>query len=161
MRAAKRAPGLAPFAAFVALLGSAGCERSLPPDAFEPVRTAGGLTVYLGVLPAALIRGHDAGTPGAMHAAPDTTPATHHVMVAAFDAAGGARITDATVTATVADRGGAPATRRLEPMTVAGAATYGSFFALAKGDAPVAITIRIERAGQAPVRVEFAYRHGP
>lgn len=156
---ASRASGLTLAAAL--MLGLAACSRSPAPLDFEPVRTAGGLTVYLGVLPATLIRGHDAGTPGAMHAAPDATPATHHVTVAAFDAASGARITDATVTATVADRSGAPATRRLEPMTVAGAATYGSFFAFAKGDATVAISIRIERAGQAPVRVEFAYRHGP
>lgn len=159
MRNASRVSGLTLAAAL--MLGPAACSRSPPPGELEPVRTAGGLTVYLGVLPAALIRGHDAGTSGAMHAAPGPTSATHHVTVAAFDAASGARITDATVIATVAERIGAPATRRLEPMTVAGAATYGNFFALAKGDAPVAIAIRIERAGQVPVRVEFAYRHGP
>ena len=161
MRAANRAASLALFAAFVALLGSAGCERSLPPDAFDPVRTAGGLTVYLGVLPGALIRGHDAGTPAAMHGGARTTPATHHVTVAVFDAATGARITDAIVTAAVSERLGAPTTRRLERMTVAGALTYGNFFTLSSGDAPVTIGIRIERGGRAPVQLQFAYRHGP
>jgi hypothetical protein len=156
MRTAERAA----LVLTIAALTVGACAREVDQAQFEPTRTVGGLTVYLGVVPAALIRGHAVGTTDAMHVQ-EPGAAAHHVMVAVFDGANGARITDAQVTATVADTVGAPETRRLEPMTVAGATTYGNFFDLTDGDRPAAIDVEIARPGRTTVHARFAWRHGP
>ena len=72
----------------------------------SPYKVAGGLAVYLGVMPAELIIGHAKGHAEAeMHGGTPAGPHVHHVMVAIFDDASGRRITDAVVTARVAGVG--------------------------------------------------------
>jgi hypothetical protein len=124
-------------------------------------QTADGLAIYLGVLPAAMIQGHQThpeermhgGVPGGRHA--------YHVVAAVFDELTGERIENAMVQARVVPRGLAAETRALEPMEIAGTVTYGNYFTMG-GDDPYRIEISITRSGAGtPVVVDFSYRHGP
>ena len=66
----------------------------------ELSKTVDGLTVYLGVVPAEIIKGpglHSLEQP--MHGRIPRGPHEYHVIAALFDAASGARVSDATVTA--------------------------------------------------------------
>jgi hypothetical protein len=125
-----------------------------------PFKIAGGLAVYLGVIPAEMIAGHPKGHAEAeMHGGVPSGRHVHHVMVAIFDAASGQRITDAVVTASVAGLGLAGTEKTLEPMTIAHAVTYGNYFDLPGRDR-YRIRIEITRPGAArPVKVEFEYDH--
>jgi hypothetical protein len=123
-------------------------------------RSAGDLAVYLGVLPAAMIQGHQRGYPEeAMHGGVPSGRHSYHIVVAVFDATAGARIEDVVVEARVAEPGLAGVARRLEPMVIADTVTYGNYFQL-PGDGPYRIDLSITRPGLAtPVRVEFAYEN--
>ncbi len=125
-----------------------------------PYRIAGELAVYLGVIPAEMIKGHPKGHPEAeMHGGVPSGRHVHHVMVAIFDDASGQRITDAVVTASVAGLGLAGTEKTLKPMTIADALTYGTYFNLPGRDR-YRIRIEITRPGAAqPVKVEFEYDH--
>jgi hypothetical protein len=95
-----------------------------------------GLVVYLGVLPAAMVKGHDSthaettmhgGTPAGLH--------EYHLLVAVFEAATGERVEDATVTAMITGLGHVGGTRTaLEPMKIADTTTYGNFVDLPGSD---------------------------
>jgi hypothetical protein len=124
-------------------------------------KTAVGIVVYLGVLPAAMVRGHaghrgDAG----MHGGVPRGRSEHHLVVAAFDAASGVRIEDADVNATVSEPGHIAQTRlRLEPMRVADTITYGGFAAMPYAG-HYTISVEVRRPGaEEPARVEFHYQH--
>ncbi|MCI0363894.1 MAG: hypothetical protein L0219_08435 [Phycisphaerales bacterium] len=125
-----------------------------------PYKVAGGLAVYLGVLPAEMITGHTEGhTEAEMHGGVPSGRHVHHVMVAIFDEASGQRITDAVVGALVAGIGLAGIEKTLDPMTIADAVTYGNYFNLPGRDR-YRIRIEITRPGATrPVRVEFEYDH--
>jgi hypothetical protein len=124
-------------------------------------KIAQGLSVYLGVLPAALVgRGdmedhpeaemHD-GAPGGGH--------DQHVMVAVFDAATGERVEDAIVEARVTPLGLAGVRRVLDPMVIADTITYGNYFTM-RGDGPYRIAVSVMPAGAPrPVVLEFSYDH--
>jgi hypothetical protein len=140
----------------VVMAGVVGCGRedNLPRDE----QTVDGVTIYLGIVPAALVQGHSntPGNPQALHGGTPSGSASHHVMVALFDAVTGARITDARVEA---GTGGGPHERPLEPMEVNGLMTYGNFFAL--DDRRVRrIRVEITLPGRpTPIEASFSYRH--
>ena len=92
-------------------------------------RTAGGLTVYLGVMPAEIVKGQPP-----MHGGAPAGPHEHHIVVAIFDAASAARVSDATVTAKVSGLGLSGSEKTLEPMSIANTITYGGFFNLPGAD---------------------------
>jgi hypothetical protein len=123
-------------------------------------KTAGGLTIYLGVLPAAMIQGHAKDHPEAtMHGGIPRGPHAYHVLAAVFDAESGERIEDATVDARVTPLGLATVTRGLEPMFIAGIVTYGNYFTM-RGDGPYQITFSARTPEVVePVIVEFIYEH--
>jgi len=94
-----------------------------------------------------------------MHGGVPRRPHQHHLVVALFDAATGARITDADVTALVSGAGHRDDRKRLEAMVIADTTTYGQYF-----DFPDAgrYTIRVDvrRGNQAaPVTARFTYQH--
>jgi hypothetical protein len=110
---------------------------------------ADGIMVYLGVVPAEVVLGHAPQHPEAqMHGGPPEQPQRYHVMVALFEAASGARISNATVTARVSELALAVTEKRLELMTIAGAATYGNYFPMSNAG-PYRIEVRIRRPGVA------------
>jgi hypothetical protein len=128
-------------------------------------KTAGGLAVYLGVLPAAMVQGHPKDhAEDAMHGGVPSGRHAVHLMAAVFEAANGARIEDAAVEASVTPIADAAAhvagvTRRLEPMVIAGTVTYGNYFTM-RGDGPYRIVLTISQAEAAKSLIlEFSYDH--
>lgn len=123
-------------------------------------RTTNGLTVYLGVLPAAMIQGHDPEhTEATMHGGVPSGVHAYHVMIAVFETESGERIEDATVEAEVTPLGLAGTRRRLEPMIIAGATTYGNHFTMRwDGQYKVAIAVTTTEFAE-PVTFEFTYEH--
>jgi hypothetical protein len=115
-----------------------------------------GVEVYFGIVPAQLVRGHPKEHPeGEMHGG--VSAGENHIMVALFERASGQRITDAEVTAAVSGKGMKRLRKRLEPMTVAGAQTYGNYFAM-PGAGPYRIEVEIRRPGAArALRASFTW----
>jgi len=130
----------------------------------EEYKTAGGLAVYLGVVPAELVKGprqHSADQP--MHGGTPMGSHEYHVVVAVYDSVSNMRITDATVTAKVSGLGLAGPQKTLEQMKVPGTIadgdniTYGAFFNLTSDIYTFQVSVR--RPGTQPVMLEFKYDH--
>ena len=122
-------------------------------------KTAGGLAVYLGVLPAAMVRGHQTHPEERMHGGVPSGPHVYHVVAAVFDASTGKRIENAKVEARVTPRRLLGEARALEPMEIAGTVTYGNYFTMGGSD-PYRIQLSITPTiGGPTVEVEFTYRH--
>ena len=115
---------------------------------------AGGIAVYLGVMPAEVLRAHLERYPRHEGTKIPAGKNVYHVLLALFDHATGARITDADVFATVAPLGLGAASKRLEGTTVAGVVTYCNYFPMSVGESYV-IRARIRRPGTAEVAAEF------
>jgi hypothetical protein len=121
-------------------------------------RTADGISVYLGVMPAAIIRGHPQQHPEAtMHGGPGSGW-DRHVVIALFNAKTFERITDADVTATVEGLGHVGrVTKKLERMDIADAITFGGYFPF-QGTDKYKIRVEIKIAGRdKPTIVTFDY----
>ena len=91
-------------------------------------QTVDDLTVYLGIVPAPITRGHrseHAGEAGA--AAPLRSIHDIHVIAAVFSKNSGERIRNVSVSAKFQGQRGRAWTIPLRPMTVNGALTYGGF----------------------------------
>ena len=149
--------GWAPAVAIAFLLTSCGGRADLPRD----TQVVDGLTIDIGVVPAALVQGHatDPANPAAMHGGTPSGGASHHLVVALFDTKTGARIADARVRAAVGHRSyDHEPDKPLEPMQIAGTTTYGGFFQMPDGDRWT-IHLSIERPGARPVQAQFAYEH--
>lgn len=146
------------LAAVAVAAGVLGCARDA--DLPRSEQTVEGVKIYLGIVPAALVQGHSTtpGDPQALHGGTPAGSDSNHVMVALFDAASGARITDARVSASI---GGGSAAKPLEPMEVNGLMTYGNFFALSSPEVR-RIHVEILAVGKpAPIEADFAYGHQP
>jgi len=101
----------------------------------ERHQLVGGMSIYLGVIPAQLTQEH----PG-MHGSGVDKRHSYHVLVALFDAKSGQRITDAKVKATVSPLGMGGDTKKLEPMR-GEPLSYGNYFTLHR---PERYRIRVE-----------------
>lgn len=115
-----------------------------------------GIAIYFGMVPAELVRGHPREHPeSGMHGGAPVGES--HLMVALFDAKTGNRITEARIVANVTGDAGAKLEKRLEPMTVAGALTFGNYFYLS-GSGPYRIDLQILLPGRStPVRARFEW----
>lgn len=88
-----------------------------------------GVTIYYAVLPAEMLRNYPPGSQeGRMHGGVPSGRHVHHLQIALFDATTGARITDASVVATVTETGLGGVERALEPFQIGEALTYGGYF---------------------------------
>jgi hypothetical protein len=120
-----------------------------------------GVTVYLGVLPSEMVRGHPAGHPEAsMHGGPTGRRGEHHVLISLFDARG-ARLENMEAQARVGEIGLSAVKKALEPMQIAGAITYGNFFAMPK---PGSYSIELDwrpKGEKTWTHAVFIYRHPP
>lgn len=120
-------------------------------------KTAGGMTVYVGVVPAEIVKGSGKEPP--MHGGVPRGAHQYHLVAAVFDAAGGARVADAAVNAQISGIGLSGEKKKLEPMEIANTTSYGGFFDLPGRDL-YTIRLTIERPGQPrPVDMEFKYDH--
>lgn len=130
-------------------------------DLVNESRQAGGMTFYLGVVPAEIVQGHPPGhAERDMHKGPPSGASKYHVMVAIFDAKTGERVTDAEVRARVESVGLMQGQEKaLEPMPIANAVTYGNFFDMS-GRGTFRINLRVRRPGKdRPVEVRFEHVH--
>ena len=121
-----------------------------------------GITIYYATIPAEIIRGHPQEHPEAtMHGGIPRSLHAYHVMVALFDAKTFQRITDADVTANVAEAGFAGEKKRLEKFTVADAVTFGNYFEM-RPNIGYRVIITVKTPGSKDeARVEFQFKHGP
>jgi len=115
-----------------------------------------GVAIYLGFVPAGIVRGHPGEHPeSAMHGGAVT--GDQHVMIALFDDKSGARIADAEVYVSVKGPKGFHAEKKLEPMLVASAASYGNYFSpYAPGSYRIALRIRLPGATR-DIRATFTW----
>jgi hypothetical protein len=125
-----------------------------------PYKTADGLAVYIGVIPAEIVRGHPSGhAEQTMHGGAPIGVHEYHVVAAVFDATSGARVSDAAVTAQISGLGLSGTKTKLDRMEIANTISYGGFFDLPGRDL-YTIRLTIERLGQPnPVSLEFKYDH--
>ena len=141
--------------AIVALLGGLciTCGFGVAADAAEAdqSKTAGGVTVYLGAVPAEIVKGLAAGsrTERPMHGGIPKGPHEYHLVAAVFDAAGDARISDAVVVAQVSGLELSGGKMKLGPMQISGTTTYGGFVDLPELDL-YTVKLTVERSGVSP-----------
>ena len=110
----------------------------------ENSQTVDGHTVYLGVVPAEFVKGHEPAHPEReMHGGAPYRRGQFHVMIAIFETATGKRVTDARLVARVSEPGLAPVQKKLEPMEISGAMSFGNYFAMG-GAGPYRIKLAIE-----------------
>jgi len=128
----------------------------------EQSKTAGGLAVYLGVVPAEIVKGPSAQI--LLSKGPhdynitSKSPHEYQIVAAVFDAASGERVSDAVVTAEVSGLGLTGGKEKLEPMQIAGSMAYGGFFELPGSDR-YTVKLTVERTGASPVDLQFKYDH--
>jgi hypothetical protein len=146
---------------------AAGLAFAAPADAgvVDGVRAVDGLTIYLGVVPAAMTRAHaPQHTERTMHGGGAARRSIHdvHLLVAVFNSASGERLRNVTVTASIHGTGRNLGTVPLKPMTVNGALTYGGYAKLG-WEEDVMILVDIWRPGRTPrtstVTAQFDYNH--
>jgi len=114
------------------------------PARAEHSKTVDGHTVYLGIVPAELVKGHEPGhLERDMHGGVPSRRGQYHVMVVIFETASGKRVTDASVIARVSEPGLAPMQKKLEPMVIAGAMSFGNYFPMG-GLGPYSIKVTFE-----------------
>jgi hypothetical protein len=122
-------------------------------------KTVNGVTFYLGVMPAEIVRGHPKEHPeSTMHGSPPKGSGSQHIVVALFDAKTGQRITDAKVSGRVAQLGLAADHKDLDPMQIAGSISYGNFYAMPNGGIYKIRVIATRKGESRQIEAEFEYR---
>ncbi len=141
-------------AALIALAGTASAQTT------SDFAEVDGVTIYLAVLPAEMLRGFPSGSEESrMHGGVPRGKHIHHVQVALFDTQTGDRIDGAQVTATVAEIGLGGVTKTLQPFTIGDALTYGQYFEFEKRlhfDVNIRATLP---GGKRVVETTFDYEH--
>ena len=119
-------------------------------------KTVDGMSIYLGIIPAQLIRGHEK-----MHADGNNIKNkahTYHVLIAIFDNNSKKRITDAKLKATVIPLGMKGKIKNLEPMR-GDLLSYGNYFSMPELTL-YQIIIEIQRKDKKVKSVvEFTFKH--
>lgn len=147
-------------------IGAASLALAPPAGAgvVDGMRTVDGLTVYLGVVPAAVTRAHAPQHPErTMHGGP-AKAGIHdvHLLVAVFNRATGERLRNVAVTARIHGAGKNRGTVPLSAMTINGVLTYGAYTSLGLAE-DVMISVDIKRPGRTPrtgiVTAQFEYAH--
>lgn len=121
-------------------------------------KTAGGISAYIGVVPAEIVKGpppHSAERP--MHGGAPRGRHEYHVVAALYDAVSNARIVDATVTAQASGIGLSGSEKTLEPMKIAETVTYGGYFNLPADLYTIRLTV--SRPGAQAVVLDFKFDH--
>jgi len=147
--------GFAAIAAAIAQPASAGVV--------DGVKTVDDLTVYLGVVPAAIAQGHKAEFATAVQGGlPRSSIHNVHLVAAVFNKDSGARIRDIQVRARIHGTNQNRWTVNLRPMLVNGKLTYGGFTNLG-AEQDVMISIDVMRRGRTVAThvttAQFEYVH--
>ncbi len=123
--------------------------------------TVEGVLAYLGVLPAAIVRGHpESHGEGSMHGGAPEGRHRYHLVVAIFDAQSGKRIESAQVSVKIMGLGHEGATRLdLDPMAIANSITWGTYVNLPGSDV-YDLTFEVKLPGRtATITFPFRYAH--
>lgn len=121
-------------------------------------RTVGGLSVYLGIVPAEIVNGPSFDVrERSMHGGASGRSHEYHVVAAVYESASKARVSDATVTAKASGLGLSGYEKTLEPMKIADTITYGGFFNLPTDLYTIRLTV--QRPGSKPVTMDFKFDH--
>ena len=117
-----------------------------------------GITIYVGIVPAQIIRGQSMDHAEGMHGG-SAKGEQYHLLVVLLDAKTGQRIIDAEVEASVAEFGRTGPTLPLSLMKVAESITYGNYFSLG-ASGPFRIDLRIKRPNTSHVvQAQFEHTH--
>lgn len=132
--------------------GTAVKAAATPASAPVPLanhRTAGGMEIFLGIVPAESARVQPPGPRGRGY---------YHVNVSLQDSVTRIEIRDAQVEVRAANPVTGGETKKLEQMTVNNATSYGNFFRM-PGKEPYTIAVQIRRPGaMPPVEVKFDFK---
>lgn len=121
-------------------------------------KTIGGYSIHVGVVSAGIMAFRDDHGELRMHGGVPAGLDQHHVLVSLFDAASGARVADAEITARVYGPR-EPEEKRLQHVPLGGEIAYGNFFRMRQGER-YRIELMVRRAGSAEVvTAGFDYRH--
>lgn len=144
----------------LSLLLLSGLTNATVADAGNGSKIVDDVQIFMGILPAEMIQGHPQDHPeNSMHGGQPTASGEYHIVIAIFDATSGTRITDANATAQVSEIGLAGNQKKLNPMLIAGAMTYGNYFTM-PGNGPFRISLTIHVPGKAQdIKAEFEHRH--
>lgn len=150
---------LTQFLTFALMAGALLCASALAADT-DRNKSVGGYAVYLGVVPAEIVKGHALPhAEASMHGGAAKTGDSHHVMISIIDEESGKQVTSAKVEGRVGEIGLSVTTKKLEPMVIAGTTTYGNFFPMS-GAGPFQIDVEFRPTGQGQVlRTRFFYTH--
>ncbi len=130
----------------------------------ESRQTADGLTVYLGVVPAAIVRGHaKAHVETKMHGGtPLANSHSIHLVAAVFNSANGIRRSDVRVIARIHGRGNKRWAVPPTSMRINGANSFGGYTSLGQND-DVMISIDVFPANRSPLSrpttLQFQFNH--
>jgi hypothetical protein len=141
---------------FVAMLFVSAATQA---DQSDTHKTVGSIDIYIGLIPAEVIRGRGSNEERRMHGGAPSGGKGYHFVVALFDLESGDRITDAKVTGRVTVPGRAVIENPLESMKVADAVTFGNYFVLSDQTLN-RISVQVQRVGKNPVNAEFQYSMG-
>lgn len=159
--------GWKPFAAALAFALAATPSSA---GVVDGVKTVDDLTIYLGVVPAAIVRGHQAELNAAVRAGlPRSSAHNLHIVAAVFNKTSGARLENIQVRARILEvRARVHGTRPrswtvpLQPMRVNGALTFGAFTNLGSWQ-DATISIDVIRPSRSPrhrmTTAQFEYTH--
>ena len=122
-------------------------------------KAVNGMIAYYAVVPSQFVGTHPPAHPEAtMHGGVPSGKRSHHLIVALFEEERFERVTNADVSATVAEVGLAGRTKPLEPFTVNDALTYGNYFDFTLRTR-YRITVSVRRPGKAETKFQFEYEH--
>ena len=142
------------IAAAVVVIGIVAILVALARQFTENEKSAGGLTAYLDVMPAAIVKGYQT-----MYGGTSDGPHEYHIVAAISDTASATLVSNATVLAKVSGLGLLGHEANLEPMKIADTTAYGAFVYLPSVDV-YTIRLTIHRPGsQQPVILDFNYDH--
>ncbi|MGA0565039.1 hypothetical protein ACO2RV_21560 [Ancylobacter sp. VNQ12] len=127
-------------------------------SADDGYRSADGLAVYLGIVPASVVRGHPIShAESTMHGSAGTARHQQHIVVAVFNAQSGARVENAQVSARVGGLGHVgEQSVQLDPMKIANTITYGGFVTLPGNDRYKIVVVITIPGRSRPVSVTFS-----
>lgn len=138
------------------VLNPAGAASTKSPETFQIID---GVAIYLGVMPAQIVRGHRATQQEKrMHGGIPKGRNSVHLVVALFDSTSDLRIEDAQITASVSELGVGGETKKLDAMHIADNVTYGNYFDMV-GDKTYRIQLSIRLPGRAQaIEANFSHR---
>lgn len=129
------------------------------PKPTGPVKTIGTTEIYLGFLPAEVLRSYPTGSvERRMHGGIPSGSGYYHVNVSVFNATTKAPISDAKVEVRIAEPGLSIASTQLEPVTINNAPSYGNYVKLQR-QTPYTVTVLVRRPDVAqPIEAKFDHR---